>query len=326
MLALTLAALVAASAPGDPAQWNRSASRAEAAGAYGEAASWYARIVSDAASSYFARKARTRLDELTAHADFGYVPYGRFEVLRKEYRALGSDAAVAEARRILAEFPTAAVAPELRYWLGNEYREARGDLALAADEYRRLADDFPAHPLAPIALDRIGRMLEQRGRFDEARDVYAELERRYPDSGSRADFEKRRDLAERGKWRKRAAAAARWVLGLSAVLFVAAGGWRLEPRRLWPAVRGKVAFALLLGLAPATFLHFYDGLFSPSLSTLSVAFAGYALVLGALAARRAAPRGAAWRVAERVVFGLLAPLAILALIVHHYRLWEAFFL
>lgn len=326
MLALALAALVAASSPGDPAQWNRNASRAEAAGAYAEAASWYSRIVSGAASSYFARKARSRRDELAAHADFGYEPYRRFEALRKEYRALGSDGAVAEAREILAEFPTAQAAPELRYWLGNEFREARGDLAAAAEEYRRLADDFPAHPLAPIALDRIGRMLEQRGRFDEARGVYAELERRYPDSGSRADFEKRRELAARGKWRKRAALASRWVLAFAAVLFVAAGGWRFEPRRLWPAVRGKIAFALLLGLAPATFLHFYDGIFSPSLSTLSAAFAGYALVLGALAARRAAPPGRMWRAAERVVFGILAPLAILALILHHYRLWEAFML
>lgn len=324
MLALTLAALVAAAAPNEAALWNRGAARAEAAGDYAAAVSWYARIVSDAGSSYFARKAGTRLAELRAHADFGFAPYGRFEALRRDYRALGGDAAVAEARRILEAFPAAAVAPEVRYWLGNEFRETRGDLAAAAVEYRRLADDFPTHPLAPIALDRIGRMLEQRGRFDEARDVYAELERRYPESGSRADFEKRRELAERGKWRKRAAQASRGVLAFSFVLFVAAGGWRVDARKLWPAVRGKAAFALLLGLAPAAFLHFYDGLFSPSLSVMSLAFAGYAGVLGALAARRAPPTGAAWAIAERAVFNLLAPLAILALILHHYRLWEAF--
>lgn len=326
MLALILAATLSAAAPGEAARWNRSAAQAEASGDYAAAAKWYARIVSDAQDSFFARKAQARLAELSAHADFGYAPYKRYEALRRDYRALGSDAAVEEARRILAEYPAAAVAPELRYWLGNEYREGRGDLVAAAQEYRRLADDFPAHPLAPIALDRIGRMLEQRGRFDEARAVYTELERRYPESGSRADFEKRRALAQKGKWRKRAAAASRWALGGTLGLFVLVGGWRVDRRRIWPAARAKIGFALLVGLAPAAFLYFYDGIFSPSLSTLSAAFAAYGLVLGALAARRSPPPGRAWMAAERLVFGIVAPLAILALIVHHFALWEAFHL
>lgn len=310
----------------DPAAWARAAAAAEQAGDYGRAAGLYARIVSEASTSFYARKAQARLTDLEAHADHGYVPYARFQKILREYAALGSDKAVAEARAIVDAFPESSVAPEALYWLGNEYREMRGDRDSARAAYRELADRYPKDPLALTALDRMGRLLEEQGKFGEARAVYDEMRARYPEADRAGAFEKRREGAERKRWRKRAVLAAKGTLVLACLVFFAVGGYRVRRERLWGAFWPKAGFALLLGLVPAAFLHFYDDLWSPSLTAAAFAFAGYSGILALLASRTKPPQARSARMLERVVFGVLTPLAIWVLILQVFRLWEAFYL
>jgi TolA-binding protein len=325
MLHAWLLVWVLAGAP-DPAAWARSAAAAEQAGDYARAAQWYARVVSDTPESFYARKAQARLADLQAHADHAYVPYARFQKVLQHYAALGSDRALAEARAIVEAYPDSAVAPEALYWAGNEYREMRRDRAAAEAAYREIAARYPANPLALTALDRVGRLLEEQGKFAAAQAVYDDVRVRYPGTDLAAAFEVRRTGALKKQRHKAATRAAKGVLGLTAVLFLAVGGWRVRVERVWGAFWPKAGFALLLGVAPAAFLAYYDGLWSPSLTVASFAFVGYALVLALLASRARFPGGAAVRVAERLVFGLLAPLAIWVLILQAFQLWAAFYL
>ena len=314
-----------AAAP-DPGAWSRAAAVAEAQGEYARAAALYARVVSEAAGSFYARKAEVRLEELRSHSDHGYAPYQRFQDVLQRYAVLGSDAAVAEVRAIVAAYPDSAVAPEALYWLGNEYREMRHDRLAALQVYRELADKYPENILALTALDRTGRLLEEQGRFAEARQVYDEMRRRHPGDDTLAAFLARRAFAVRGLWHKRAAKAARGVLAFGFVLFFVVGGYHVQWRRVWAAFWPKAGFALVLGMLPAAFLRFYDGIWSPSLTVVGVLFAAYALVLALLEVRVRAPGGRAVRIVERVVFAVLMPAAIWAIVLQGFHLWEAFLL
>lgn len=321
MMAYFLAALLVSA---DPTAMLREASKLESAERYAEALTLYTRISEEAGESYAARPAEGRREDLAAHADHGFVPYARYQRLLKEYVKNGSEASVAEARSIVAAFPNSAVAPEALFWIGNEFRETGRKSQEAMAAYRGVADKYPESSLAPIALDRMGRMAERAGQLETSKHIYAELEKRYPHLSTPQAFAERRMQLVRMQWRKRGAMAARVFVALAVILFFVLGGWRVDRRRLWGAAIPKMSFALFMGLAPAAFLWLYDDIWSPSLSILGIVFAGYGIMLTALAARRSPPPGTLWIYTERAVFNVLAPLSILYLLIHAFKLWPVF--
>jgi tetratricopeptide (TPR) repeat protein len=307
-----------------PGDWVRSALEAEEAGRYAEAVSWYSRVQAEAPTSYASRKSAVRLRELEAFADHGFVPYARYQAILTGYASLSSDRALAEARSIVADFPAAAVTPHVMFWIANEYAEGRGEFQTALESYRVLIERYPDHELAPRALDLTGRIYERLKRFGEAERVYAELEAKYPNANAPEVFAKRRALLQQGLRRKLSVKAANWTLAVGGAAFLLVGGWRIRRESFWRHARGKVAFSLALGIPPAAFLWVYDGIWSPSLTHLSIAFAGYSLILAALAAR-SRPPGKRWIAGlERLLFGVVIPVAILVLVVAKHQLWEAF--
>jgi TolA-binding protein len=321
-IAPLLAAPVAAAA--SAVEWSRAATQAERAGRYGEALTHYTRILQEAPNHYLSRTAEARAAELRAHADDHFVPYGRYQALLSNYSALGSQQAVAEAQSILEAYPHASITPELLYWLGNEFREARGEADTAAKYYRALPERFPEHPLVPTAMDRLGRMLQAAGRPMEAAQVYRDMETQLPGINSPAAYALRQAELTRHQRRIHAAAISQGILAAAGLFFFWVGGHRIRVRAWLRASLPRVGFALALGIPPAAFLWIYDDLWSPSLTALAICFGLYSLILGALATRVRVPEPAWYRSGERAIFGVAAPMAILYLIVHAFELWEAF--
>ncbi len=75
--------------------------------------------------------------------------------------------------------------PELRadaLWLAAESAAAAGRADEAIQDYRRLANEFPAHPDAPDALYRLGHQLRLRGAHADAAAAFHDLAAKHPDS------------------------------------------------------------------------------------------------------------------------------------------------
>jgi tetratricopeptide (TPR) repeat protein len=315
-----------AAAPTDPVALSREAARAEQEYRYADAFTLYTRILKDAPGSYVARTAQVRSQELGIHADAGFVPYARFQRMLNDYTKAGGDASIAKAREILAQYPEASVAPEVQFWIGNEYREVRRDPDSAMVEFEALVKKYPASPFAPMAMDRMGRMLEGKKKFSEAEALYENMQRLYPNAATPRAYAERRQQVKKNIRRKQLAVAAWAIVGVSAVLFLIVGGWRFDKQRWKSYAKSKIGFAFFVGLAPSAYLWATDGLWSPSLTTLGFAFAFYGCVLAALPARTRIPQGAGWAPIERIFFNILAPLAMLYLVVHYFKFWEAFYL
>ena len=316
---------IAAPAVAEPAAWYRQALQAEAEGDYAEALTLYERILREAPSSSAARTAMARQTDLEQYADHDFVPYGLFTRLRQEYLVLGSDQAIAKARAILQEYPDAAVAPEIRLWLGNEYREGRRDPAAAIEEYARLIEEHPEHPLARIAYDRMGRVYEAQGDFTRARAAYTALQQQFPEATTPERYRLRQQslLRQAGRHYAYIGAVGTLVLALSLLPFLGIFRIRLAAWLRWSLP--KAGLSLVIGVVPAAILSVVGEMWSPSLTVMGLSFAGYAFVLGALQARPVPPPP--WRArVERVLYTGLGPLAILYVIVHRFALWEAFWI
>jgi outer membrane protein assembly factor BamD len=93
----------------------------------------------------------------------------------------------------------------VRYYLAETYM-GQGELLTAVREFRRVADDYPSDPLAPVALLRIGDAHAQLWRQPELDPSsgqtsiasYQELVGRYPDAPTaRIAAQRMRDLQEK---------------------------------------------------------------------------------------------------------------------------------
>ncbi len=325
LLAFTALPLAASASEAgiDATAWARAASRAEAEGRYADAATLYAGIVEKAPNSYAVRTAESRMKVLANYTDYDFEPYRRFESLKRRYADMGSDAGVEAARQIIADFPHAVVTPEVQFWLGNEFREIRGDEAAAMVEYRRVVESWPDHRLAPIALDRIARMHEAAGRLKEAAGVYGELRQRYPAATSPEKYDRREAELQLANRRHQMYLASLGILGLAAVAFLAVGGWRIDFREWLRRSLPLAGFAFLVGLIPAATLSVVGEMWSPSLTAMGFSFAAYAFVLGALGARRRWPSQALIPL-EKLIFKAAVPLALIYLIVHKFEYWVVF--
>lgn len=68
----------------------------------------------------------TRLDVLEPHARDGFAGWTELETVRREYRTLGSDAALARVEAALVADPDGPAAAEMKAWIAHE-RQKRGE-------------------------------------------------------------------------------------------------------------------------------------------------------------------------------------------------------
>lgn len=106
---------------------------------------------------------RTRRDTLAPHEADGFVGWSELQAVRRDYRALGSDTALARVQAALAANPAGPAAPALRLWLFNEHNR-RGD----AEAVDRLRVEMAADARTPAPALRFAEGVETRKR-DAAR-------------------------------------------------------------------------------------------------------------------------------------------------------------
>lgn len=106
---------------------------------------------------------RTKRDTLAPQAADGFAGWAALEAVRRDYRTLGSDDALARIEAALAANPAGPAAPALRLWLLNEHNR-RGD----ADAVARLRAELAADARTPASARRFADGLATRER-DAAR-------------------------------------------------------------------------------------------------------------------------------------------------------------
>ena len=130
-------------------------------GAWAEAlAAWEA--CATGADDRDARYCASRADALRPQAADDFAGWSELEAVRRDYRTLGSDAALARVEAALAAHPSSPAAPAMRIWLANEH-ERRGEAAAAGEMRATIAAD-------PTATER-ERAHAVATSADDARDV-----------------------------------------------------------------------------------------------------------------------------------------------------------
>ncbi len=185
-----------------------------------------------------ARYCATRAAALAPHAADAFVGFDLLEGVRRDYRTLGSDAAVARIEAGLAANPGSPAAASMRVWLANE-RARRGDEAAVA----RIEADLAADPGATHAQRAF---VAGRVAFDRA-----EARRRVAAGLGAAVGALYTGVALRGPgpWRWRSAGLAAVALGVVPTLFAAL--YEEGVATGFAATGGVVSAAVLLaGRAP----------------------------------------------------------------------------
>lgn len=157
-----------------------------------------------------ARLCRTRAELLAPQAADAFAGWTALEAVRREYRALGSDAALARVQAALAAHPDSPAAPEMRLWLVNEHTR-RGEEAEAAALRERVAADaaLPAPAREWVRATAETREADRRrawigGAGGAVAALYAGVALRGP-----------------GPWRARSALAAAGLVGVVPVVMAA---------------------------------------------------------------------------------------------------------
>jgi tol-pal system protein YbgF len=113
--------------------------------------------------------------EAQAVYDDAYTLYhqGRFEDAERRFE------------EFLAVAPPTELSDNAQYWIGAA-RLSRGDHRGSLAAFRRTVELYPEGNKVPDALFKMGQALEELGDPGEARGVYEELARRFPDTAAAA--------------------------------------------------------------------------------------------------------------------------------------------
>jgi tol-pal system protein YbgF len=113
--------------------------------------------------------------EAQAVYDDAYTLYhqGRFEDAERRFE------------EFLAVSPPTELSDNAQYWIGAA-RLSRSDFRGALAAFRRTVELYPEGNKVPDALFKMGQALEELGDPGEARGVYDELARRYPETAAAA--------------------------------------------------------------------------------------------------------------------------------------------
>ncbi len=150
-----------------------------------EAMQWYRRLTTDYPGGTLTPLAEQRLDYLRKYDDFEFLPLQRFERIRKvdysrkaqreseQLRLLG------EVEGIVEEYPACRLAPVIRLWLANRYRQFSVEKAVAA--FRLLRKSFPDAPEAKDVSFEIGAAYYQAERYSDAINALTRALKESPD-------------------------------------------------------------------------------------------------------------------------------------------------
>lgn len=118
-------------------------------------------------------------------AAFNLLTSGKYAQARKRLKAF------------VQKYPHSKYTDNAWYWLGEaRYVDRRYDRAQAA--FRHVIEDFPASPKVPGAIYKMGVILDELGKLQQARKTLKRLVEQYPES-SAADLARKRLKAMRGE-------------------------------------------------------------------------------------------------------------------------------
>ncbi|HEY7141661.1 MAG TPA: tetratricopeptide repeat protein [Methylomirabilota bacterium] len=108
-------------------------------------------------------------------------PEELFDRGMESFRAGELGQAVLDFEEFADKHPGHPLAPSVQFWIGEAYFRSR-DFEQAAAKYQKAIDLAPSGERTPDALLRLGLALRSLRREDRAREVWARLERDFPDS------------------------------------------------------------------------------------------------------------------------------------------------
>lgn len=171
---------------------------------YKAAVQWYHKLVSGYPDSTLAPLASQRLEYIAKFADYDFIPLRRFEQIRRvellqnKGDSLGREKILAEVNQIVEQYPDAAIAPVVYYWLANQYRDH--DIAKARETYLALLEKFPAHPHSKEVWWEIGEAYYNAQKYKQAIAAFKEALITLP--GSAEDIKSQIDRANRNLRRR----------------------------------------------------------------------------------------------------------------------------
>ena len=120
-------------------------------------------------------------DSAAATAAAAPGPNQLFQLSLDQLRRGSAGAARTGFEELLRQYPTASVAPDAQFYIGEAYN-AEGNTAAADSAYAVVVVKYPNSPRAPTALYKRALALESRGNSTAARAALNQLVQRYPRS------------------------------------------------------------------------------------------------------------------------------------------------
>jgi tol-pal system protein YbgF len=115
----------------------------------------------------------------------GPGPNQLFQLSLEQLRRGSPAAARTGLETLLQQYPTADIAPDAQFYLGEAYH-AEGNGAAADSAYAVVVEKYPNSPRAPTALYKRGLYMEQQGNLTGARAMLNQLIQKYPRSDEAA--------------------------------------------------------------------------------------------------------------------------------------------
>lgn len=112
-------------------------------------------------------------------------PNQLFQMALEQLRRGSPGAAQTALQTLLRQYPTADIAPDAQFYLGEAYR-AEGNAAAADTAYSVVLQKYPKSPRAPTALYKRALYMEQQGNLTGARAALNQLIQKYPSSDEAA--------------------------------------------------------------------------------------------------------------------------------------------
>ncbi len=143
---------------------------------YKEALTWYRKLENEYPTGSLTPLARQRMKYLKAYGDYDFAPLAQFERIRRvslartEEASPEREALLNQVRTLVEQYPDAALASTMLYWLANQYRNTQPDRAVSI--YQELAKTYAGKLYADEALLEIGQTYYGARRYHEGRSAF----------------------------------------------------------------------------------------------------------------------------------------------------------
>jgi len=137
---------------------------------FDEALSWYQKLLDKYPDGSLNPIARQRIEYISAYSEYDFIPFTKFEKIRKiDFVRCKNNKKVnllKQLEKLATEFPKSKIAPEIQFWIANQYRQL--DPKKAIKEYLELRDQFPESQNSKEIFINIGKTFYDTGNFKEA--------------------------------------------------------------------------------------------------------------------------------------------------------------